>query len=312
MILALCIVGGMIFLCLLIAFICFLMAFYASRKNEPEGFTLPPGRIYLPYYELMKKWNDEVSALPHRQFEITSFDGLKLYGKYYECIPGAPMELMLHGYRGRAERDLCGGVQRAFSLGRNVFIVDQRACGKSEGHVITFGVKESRDCLSWVDFILRQFGPEQKIILTGISTVLRAAGEDLPEQVVGVLADCGFTSPRAIITKVIRQMGLPAKLLYPFVRLGARLFGGFDPDENPSIEAVTRATRPTILIHGETDDFVPCEMSRENQAACAAPSALVTIPDCGHGMAYLVDPDGYLKALADFFSANGLPTQIRS
>ena len=308
-VIAVYIVGGLLVLAVLAAFICFLMAFYSPRKKDNNGFSLPPGKIYLPYHDLMKKWNDEVSAMAHESVWITSHDGLKLHGKYYEYAPGAPMELMLHGYRGSAERDLCGGIQRAFALGRNVLIVDQRACGKSEGRVITFGIKESLDCLGWIDYIVTRFGKEQKIILTGISmgasTVLCAAGHDLPEQVVGVLADCGFTSPRAIIGKVIRQMGLPEQLLYPFVRLGGMLFGGFDVEANSSIESVARCKLPVIFIHGEDDNYVPCDMSRENYDACTCPKRLVTVPE-----AYLVDGDEYLRVLAEFFTENGLKTEI--
>ena len=210
-------VGCLLAVVILTALICFLMAFYAPRKKGDKGFSLPPGEIYLPYHDVMKQWNSEVMAMPHESVWIESIDGLRLHGKYYEYAPGAPMELMLHGYRGSAERDLCGGVQRAFALGRNVLIVDQRACGKSEGRVITFGIKESRDCLAWVDYIIERFGKEQKIILTGISmgaaTVLCAAGQPLPEQVVGVLADCGYTSAKAIIGKVIRQVVIKRKSL---------------------------------------------------------------------------------------------------
>ncbi len=314
MIAALIVVGALLILCLLVCLICFLMAFYASRKKEAEGFSLPPGDIYLPYHDIMKKWNDEVTAMPHESVFITTFDGLKLHGKYYEYRAGAPMELMFHGYRGSAERDLCGGVQRAFALGRNVLIVDQRACGKSEGRVITFGVKESRDCLAWLNYIIERFGTEQKVILTGISmgaaTVLCAAGRELPSHVVGILADCGYTSAKAIMGKVIDQLGLPSKLLYPFVKLGARLFGRFDVEEISPITAVKHCNVPVIFIHGETDDYVPCDMSRENYEACPTAKRLVTVPEAGHGMAYLVDGKGYLQALADFFSENGVKTEV--
>ena len=314
MIPALIIIGILLILLLLICLICFVMAFYAPKKREPDGFSLPPGKIYLPYHDIMKKWNDEVTAMPHQSIYITAFDGLKLHGKYYEYAPQAPMELMFHGYRGSAERDLCGGVQRAFALGRNVLIVDQRACGKSEGRVITFGVKESLDCLAWLSYIAETFGPEQKVILTGISmgaaTVLCATGRELPPNVVGVLADCGFTSAKAIICKVIDRMGLPAKLLYPFVKLGARIFGRFDVEEISPIEAVKHCTVPVIFIHGENDNYVPCSMSRENYDACSCAKRLVTVPDAGHGMAYLVDGKGYLHALADFFTENGVTTEV--
>lgn len=299
--------GALLAAVVLISYFCYKMAFYASRKEVRPEFDIPAGEIYEPYREQMVQWMKEVRAMPHEDMEVTSFDGLKLRGRYFEFSPEAPIELMFHGYRGNADRDLCGGVQRCFALGHSALIVDQRGCGKSQGHVISFGVKEHRDCHTWLAFMQQRFGPEAKIILCGISmgasTVLMAAGEKLPDNVIGVLADCGFSSARAIIQKVVREdMKLPPKLSYPFVQLGARIFGGFTLDENPAIEAVQRCRVPVILFHGEADDFVPCDMSRALFVACSSKKQLVTIPGAGHGLSYLVDPKRYLAELDAFFS----------
>ena len=260
--------------------------------------------MYEPHREQMIAWMKEVRSLPHQDVQIKSFDGLTLRGKYYECNPGAPVELMFHGYRGSGERDLCGGVQRCFALGRNALIVEQRASPGSEGNVITFGIRESRDCLDWVDFAIDFLGPDVKIILTGISmgasTVLTAAGQKLPANVVGVLADCGFTSPEEIIRTVIREMGLPDRLAWPFVRLGALLFGHFDPRETSPMEALKTCRLPVIFFHGEADDYVPCPMSRKNYEICPTVKKLYTVPGAGHGLCYIIDPEGYLKALREF------------
>ncbi len=300
------IAAGIVLLVLLTAFICFRMAFYAQRK-KPRGeaeYKLPQGNIYEPYWERIMGWIDEMRAMPHEDVQITSFDGLTLRGRYYEYAPGAPIELMLHGYRGTSESDMSGGVQRCFALGRSALLVDQRACGRSKGNVITMGICESRDCCSWVEFMTQKFGPEAKIILTGMSmgaaTVLMAAGKPLPETVVGVIADCGYTSAKEIMQKVIADMKLPPKLAYPFVKLGARLYGRFDLEADSPIEAMRRCRLPVIFIHGEDDDFVPCEMSRKNYNACVAPKRLVTIPSAGHGLASVVGAETYMNALREF------------
>ena len=289
------------------AYWCFRLAFYVPpRKALPSDvIETPEGEIYEPYREKMENWIREARAMPHENVQITSFDGLKLQGKFYEYAPGAPMELMFHGYRGSAERDMSGGVQRCFKVGRSALVVEQRCSRDSEGNVITFGVNEHRDCLKWVEFMIEHFGPDVKIILTGISmgasTVLTAGGQPLPQNVIGILADCGYTSAKDIIYQVIRQMGLPPKLSYPFVKLGARLFGHFDLDETSPIEAVKKCAVPVIFFHGESDDFVPCDMSRENFEACASRKRLVTIPGAGHGLSYAVEPQRYLEELRDFF-----------
>ena len=292
---------------LVIAYICFRMAFYVPPRKPGTGdeIQFPEGEIYDPYREKMEKWTRETRQLPQQTLTIRSFDGLTLYGTYYEYAPGAPIELMFHGYRGSAERDLSGGVQRCFKLGHSALIVDQRCSSRSQGSVITFGIYEHRDCLAWLELMEEKFGPDARIILTGLSmgaaTVLMAAGKPLPKTVIGVLADCGYSAPGDIMKQVIRQMGLPAGLVYPFVRLGAKLYGKFDPDSYSPVEAMKTCTVPVIFFHGESDDYVPCDMSRRVYDACTSRKKLVTVPDAGHGLSYPVAPAAYLEALREFF-----------
>ena len=303
--------AGISLLLLLITYWCYRFAFYAANpKKEPsDAIEIPGGEIYEPFRPLMENWAREVRAMPREEMTIRSFDGLTLHGRYYEYAPGAPMEIMFHGYRGTAEQDLSGGVQRCFMLGRSCLIVDQRCSGQSGGHVISFGINEHRDCLAWVNHAVKRFGPDVKIILTGISmgaaTVLMTADKNLPENVIGILADCGFTSPKAIIQKVIRQMGLPPKPCYPFVKLAAKVFGRFDLEEHSAIEAMKNSRVPVIFFHGEDDDFVPCDMSRENFEACTSRKRLVTVPGAGHGLSFPMDQQRYLREAAEFFGPQG-------
>ena len=171
---------------ILIAYGCYRFAFYAPpRKALPEGvIELPEGAVYEPFWEKMEHWIRETRKLPYYSVEITSFDGLKLRGKFYEFAPGAPVEIMFHGYRGNAERDLSGGVQRCFKVRRSALLVEQRCSQGSEGNTITFGIKEHRDCLKWVEFAIDYLGEDCKIILTGISmgaaTVMRTTSAPFP------------------------------------------------------------------------------------------------------------------------------------
>ena len=306
------ILAAVLLLILAGCYLCFRIAFYVPprKDKDPEAIETPPGAIYEPFREQMIQWVKEARAKNPREFEITSFDGLRLTGKFYEYAPGAPMELMFHGYRGSAERDLSGGVYRCFRCGRSALVVDQRCSGGSEGNVITFGIKEHRDCLAWVDFAVKEFGPDVKIILTGISmgasTVLMAGGRELPPNVMGILADCGYTSARDIMADVMAtKMHLPPKFCYPFVRLAAFVFGGFDPDAYSPMEALKTCTLPVIFFHGETDDFVPCRMSEEMYRAYTGRKALITVPGAGHGLAFPVEQERYLRELKEFFGPEG-------
>lgn len=294
---------------LITAYVCFRMCFYVSEKERrayrEDPYPIPVGEIYEPYRDFLIEWIDKLETLPHDDVEIKSFDGLTLRGKYYEYAPDAPMEILFHGYRGSAKRDLCGGVARCFRLGHSVLIVDHRASGESEGNVITFGAYESRDAVEWAKYAAARFGKERKIIIGGVSmggaTVMLTAAKELPENVIGGVADCGYTSAEEIIKKVIREMKLPPAVFYPFVKLGARLFGHFDINEASPIEAMKKCKIPVIFLHGDKDDFVPHEMSVKAYEACICEKRMVTIEGAGHGTAYTHNKELYLSSLDSFF-----------
>lgn len=286
--------------------------FYAFRKNRSsiiEERSAPPGKVYAPHAEKILRGIDMVLAHEHEDVYITSRDGLKLHGKYYHQADGAPLTIFMHGYRSGALRDGNGAFIMSWRKGYNVLIVDQRAHGKSEGKVITFGIKERFDCLEWIHYANRRFGEQTPIILMGISmgasTVMMAAGLDLPPNVKCVLADCGFSSPKEIIQSVIQSMHFPVKLAYPVVRLSGRIFAGIDiEDEDAScVEAVRKSKVPILFIHGEGDNFVPCYMSKCCYEACNAQKKLLLVKDADHGLSHCVDNKSYEAAVEEFLGS---------
>lgn len=296
----------LIFLILTTAFVCFILVFYSPRNKKTEEYPTPKGKIYDPYREQMIAWIKEVRAMPHTDAQIKSFDGLTLRGKYYEKEKGLPIEILFHGYRGSSEQDLSGAVYRCFRLNRNALIVDHRGSGRSDGHVITFGSKESRDCALWVDYVINNIDKDAKILITGISmgasTVMIASGMPLPDNVVGVLADCGYSSTKEIIQKVMRDMKLPPWLMFPFVRLGGLLFGGFDTNSLSPMKSMKNCRLPIIFFHGDNDRFVPCDMSKRLYDECISEhKRLVLTPDAGHGLCFSMDMDNYFREVEDFF-----------
>lgn len=92
------------------------------------------------------------------------------------------------------------------------------------------------------------------------------------------------------------------ELLYPFVRLSAKLFGRTDLTQADALSAVKSARVPILLIHGEDDRFVPCDMSRAIAAANPEKIVFHTFPGAGHGLSCLVDMPRY-EALVKAFAA---------
>ena len=85
----------------------------------------------------------------------------------------------------------------------------------------------------------------------------------------------------------------------PFVRLGARLFGGFDIRTASAVKAARKAKMPILRIHGEDDRIVPWEMSREIYDSCRERVSCETLPGAGHGLSYIVDPERYAMAVGE-------------
>ena len=305
---ALIILPGLLLLALGVAYGAYRFAYYSPHKNQNDPYLAPDGHRYTPEdgptYGLIR----EMDELPFEPVTIRSRDGLQLFGRYYAVAEGAPLQIQMHGYRGHALRDFCGGNKLAREAGLNTLVVDQRAHGKSEGHTISFGINERWDCLQWAEYAAQRW-PGVPISLAGISmgaaTVLMASDLPLPEEVKGIIADCGYSSPRAIIKHVCWSLPKPFRIFYPFTSLSAELFGHFDPDAGSALGAVSNTTLPILLIHGEADGFVPCEMSREIAAACASKVRLETFPGAGHGVSYLSDPERYGRIVKEFLERCG-------
>ena len=284
-----------ILLAVLTAYICYHISFRAPKRipDEEVQIHLPEGEPYM-------------QSRPFEPITITTFDGKKLYARYYHVADGAPLQIQFHGYKSSAILDFCGGSLYAGKIGHNALVVDQRSHGKSEGTAITFGILERKDVLCWIDYARSRFGEDVHILLAGLSmgaaTVLMATDQPLPSNVKGIIADCPYSAPEAIIKKVCRvEMHLPVKPLYPFIKLGAKLFAHFDLEESSAITAVKNTTLPILIIHGEADTFVPCDMSRDIKNANPSQVTLVTVPDAGHGLCYMTAPDIYENTMQEFF-----------
>ena len=299
--------------CLIISGVLILFAFYSPNRTQNDDYMISHSTQMDPLRDLILKMIHDLNDIPFERVYIRSGDGLKLSGRLYHQADQSPVVIAFHGYRGTPSRDFSGGTQLYLSTGFNLLLIEERAHCSSEGHVITFGVKERYDCLSWIEFVRQRYGPETPILLAGISmgaaTVLMASGLDLPENVKGIVADAPYTSPKAIIQKVCADWKVPVPLAYPFLALGAHLYGGIDLTEADAAEAVKHTKVPILLIHGEDDRFVPCDMSRKIAASNSAMIELHTFPEAGHGLSFLVDRDRYERIAGDFF-ARTIPTRV--
>ena len=263
---------------------------------------------YAPFYKQIVIGNDFLTKYVSSEVEINSFDGLKLHGAWIPAENARGTILLAHGYRSSKIVDFSLALGLYHDLGMNILLPDQRAHGNSEGKYITFGVKESRDMLSWVEYHNKTLG-DIPLILSGLSmgasTMLFLADADLPANVKGIIADCGFTSPYEIIKSVFhRVVHLPATPTLWAADLFARVFAGFSLKEKDSRRTLRNSKVPVLLVHGEADGFVPCEMTRQAYAACKEPKELFTVKDADHGVSFLLAKERYVERVTAFLEKN--------
>lgn len=294
---------------LLLLAICFLITYVIFKKafGRDKNIATETNPIYEQYREFMKQGAEWFLALKPEKVTITSKDGLKLSGLFYETENARGTVIFMHGYHGNPTHDFGPVLPHFKAEGYSLLLPDQRAHGESEGKYLTFGVKESEDCLLWAKYVAKRF-PKRSISLHGISmggaTVAMASClEDLPEEVKLIANDCGFTSPDEIISSVRKSMKLPKFPFQYFVRFLAKTLAKFSLKEKNSSDCYAKSKLPALFIHGEEDNFVPYYMGKENyQKSSATDKILISVKGAGHGLAYITEPERVRSELTEFYN----------
>ena len=287
------------------------------RKEKKTGVDTSGLVVSLePFKEEIKAGKEWYYQQDRREVDIVSYDGTRLHADILEKENAIGTIILMHGYRSIGINDFTLVIPYYRDLGYNIIMPDQRACGKSDGKYVTLGIKERYDCKAWADFAAKEFGEDLPIILDGISmgatTVMMAAGLDLPKNIAGVIADCGFTSPYEVVLSVLKATHIPAIPNVWFAELFARVFAKFSFKEASTIDSMQKCEYPIYFIHGKKDDFVPYEMSERNFAACISKKkGFFSVDEAGHGMCYLskreelrAELKGFLAEAQEIYHAN--------
>lgn len=284
------------------------LVFSYPVKKRPDAYRIPDGDLYKAYKDTMEECIHDMEETPYENVSIVSLDGCRLYGKLYHLREKAPLIVFFHGYHGMAAWDGYGFYKICKDHGLNILMVDERTHGKSEGSAITFGIKERFDCKLWAEYAAKRFGEDTDIFLAGVSmgaaSVMMACELGLAANVKGVVADCGYSEPSAIIKETIHKLNFPVKPVYFLIKLGARLFGHFDLEEASPLNAVKKSEIPILFIHGKQDSVVPLLMNEKLYESCLGKKERVLIEKADHANSALTDYETYEKAVMKFFMQN--------
>lgn len=242
------------------------------------------------------------------QFEMINPDNYRLRARMIPADePSKKYVFCSHGYRstGNGEYDLMSKFYH--DQGFNVFIVDHRSHGESDGKYIGFGYYEYQDSLQWLDYIIEKFGDDIEIVLQGISmgcaTVMMMTGApSLPSNVKFTVADCGYTSCNDEFEYILKNiLHLPNFPLLNTANFFNKTINGYDFKQVNPIDCVARAKIPMLFIHGDDDDFVPTYMVHQLYAACSSDyKDLLLVKGAGHAESYRLDSEDYESKVKEF------------
>ncbi len=297
---------------LVLAISWFLFQFACRRNDKINENTalsnLEKGELSA-YAPIIREGLEAFQTANKEDLWIQSRDGLSLHGYFLKTKNARGTILLTHGWRGRVGYDFSGAWRDYRAMGYNLLAIEQRTHGASEGQYICFGVKERYDLIDWIRFLNTKIGDDLPVILSGISmgssTVMMAIGsEELPHNVVGAVADCGFTSAWDEFSYVLKtRFHLP---VFPFLYVAdamSKVFAGFSFRECSTTETLQNAKVPVLFVHGEADTFVPILNTRENNTACASRHEVITVKNASHGMSYLVDHDRVKQKVTEFLNS---------
>ena len=291
----------------------YMMALAMNREQPKSLLSDDEERKSLrgtPYLEDFLKevgaTGEKLKSRQLEQVEITSSDGIKLVGHFSTCKNPKRIIIAMHGWRSTWYDDF--GMISDFWHDNNcmVLYVEQRGQNTSGGDFMGFGMLERYDCLDWIHWVNQRIPEQFPIYLVGVSmgatTVLMAAGLELPANVKGIAADCGFTSAYDIWKHVMNNnLHISYNLHSAAVEDLCRKKIQMGPKDCYTTESLRHCKIPVFLIHGTDDTFVPVKMTYENYKACAGPKKLLVVPGADHGMSYYIERDKYEAGIREFW-----------
>lgn len=213
---------------------------------------------------------------PFQEFPIRTKDGITLSGLLFKVNNAKGLIFYLHGNAGSLRE--WGEVARTYlAFGYDVFLLDYRGYGKSEGTIISetelFG-----DVQAAYDRMKDRY-PEQKIVVLGYSI-----GTGMATKV------ASSNHPRMLILQApYYSLVDMMKRFYPIIPTFILKYK-FRNDIN-----IRNCAGPVIIFHGDQDEVIDCRASFRLKPLMKPTDTLVLLPGQGHNG--MTDNSAYVAAI---------------
>lgn len=288
----------------LVLLVIIIICLFLIKETFVRNDKLDTTPAWYEYINANQEGREYIYSLNPEDLYINSFDNLKLHALFINNNTNKTI-ICVHGYK--AKDGLYDfGMSASFlnSLGYNLLFVDNRAHGLSQGKYIGFGVLDSIDVNSWVDYLVTNMNQET-IILYGMSmgaaTVLNTDSSPGSSPVKAIIADCGFTSGYDEVAYQIKKMyHLPAFPLVPISNILLKLIAHYSLKEKEAYRSIKNYKNNLLIIHGSRDHFVPTSDAYKIFDNATCHKRILIVPGASHAKSYLKDTELYEQTIKEF------------
>lgn len=292
------IIFGIIILYYFLIYLVFLYTFSRKVKVNMEKM------MRNGYAEVLQVRKKKMLSYPMQEVTITSFDHLKLYGRYFHRDENQRLIIMCHGWKSEWYIDFSEIALWFYEQQKcDLLIIDERAIGKSEGKYITFGINERNDIQEWIkwadqnqDLPIYLYGTSM-----GAASVLMAS-EGMNDTVKGIIADSPFVQPYFELKDFSKRiLHLPE---YPFMQTFQHFVHRFmhvDLKDVDVMKILPDTTMPILIYHGTTDFFCNVKMSEEIKKQNYKNVTVQIFQDCNHCCGYVKYKEKYQELILNLF-----------
>ena len=225
-------------------------------------------------------------GLTYQDIEFLTEDNVRLHGWFIPNKKATATVLFFHGNAGNISHRL-DSIEIFNRMELNVFIMDYRGYGQSEGKITENGTY--RDAEAAWKYLNDTLGiNEKKIIIfgrsLGASIATRLASKHTPA---ALIIESGFTSVPAM-----------AQRLYPFLPVRWLTYFKYNTKQY-----VKKISCPVMVAHSKDDDIIPYDEGREIFEAAPNPKQFLVMRG-GHNDGFIVSGESYGKGLSAFINSN--------
>lgn len=224
-------------------------------------------------------------GLAYEDVRLQTSDGVTIHGWMVPCDASDVTLLFLHGNAGNIG-DRVENVRRLHEIGLQVFILDYRGYGLSEGSPSEQGLYKDAQA-AYAYLLSRDDVNKERIAIFGRS-LGGAVAVDLASRV---------PCRRLILESTFTSAADMAGHILPILPIGRLVTERFD-----SASKIDKVRAPLLQFHGTQDEIVPYQLGRKLHALAPDPKEFVPIPGATHNDTYFVGGRTYFEKIRSFLS----------